>query len=97
MSHLASVKDVQRLAGCIAALSRFISCSTDRRVEVFKVLKSRKSFEWSLECAKIFKDLQGYLTSPSILLNTVDKEELYIYLAVLAYVSSILVRIAEGT
>src|SRR3989337_2749921 len=34
-----SVKDVRRLAGCIAALSRFISKSAERALPFFKILK----------------------------------------------------------
>ena len=33
------VKDVRRLAGCVAALSRFISKSAERALPFFKILK----------------------------------------------------------
>lgn len=76
MSHPISIKDVERLVRQITSLSWFISHSTNRCVEVFKVLKGCKSFDWSLECTKAFKDIEGYLTSPLILSKLEDKEEL---------------------
>lgn len=84
--------------GQVAALSRFISRSTDRCVKVFRVLKNYKLFDWSPKYVKDFEDLKGYLTSPSILSKPKNGEKLYVYLAVSAHVvSSVLVRIAEGT
>src|SRR6187399_2100024 len=35
------VKDVRRLAGCVAALSRFISKSAERALPFFKILKKQ--------------------------------------------------------
>jgi hypothetical protein len=40
-----SVKDVRRLAGCVAALSRFISKSAERALPFFKILKKGRSNE----------------------------------------------------
>lgn len=45
MAYPHFVKDVQRLTGCLAALSRFISRAMDRNLLFFKVLKNAKSFE----------------------------------------------------
>ena len=36
-----TVKDVRRLMGCVAALSRFISNSAERALPFFKILKRR--------------------------------------------------------
>ena len=49
-----SIKDVQRLNGRIAALSRFISKSSDHCVSFFKALKGKKNFEWTPECEDAF-------------------------------------------
>ena len=43
------VKDVCRLAGCVAALSRFISKSAERALPFFKILKKAGPMEWTLE------------------------------------------------
>ena len=47
-----TVKDVQRLTGMVAALSRFVSRATDKCHPFFKALKGR--FEWSRECEDAF-------------------------------------------
>src|SRR3990170_4699924 len=43
------VKDVRRLAGCIATLSRFISKSAERALPFFKILKKGRSNEMDSE------------------------------------------------
>ena len=43
------IKDVQKLAGMMAALSRFISRSADKSLAFFKVLKGIKEFKWESE------------------------------------------------
>lgn len=41
-----TVKEVQRLTGCMAALGRFLSRSADKSLTFFRTLK-RKTFEWA--------------------------------------------------
>ena len=43
------VKDVHRLAGCVAALSRFISKSVERALPFFKVSKKVGPMKWTPE------------------------------------------------
>ena len=42
-----NLKDVQKLTGCLASLSRFIAKSTDRCLPFFKALKKGKGIEWN--------------------------------------------------
>ena len=44
-----SVKDVRRLAGCVAALSRFISRSAERTLPFFKILQKAGPMKWTPE------------------------------------------------
>ena len=55
-----TVKAVQSLNDKVAALNRFFSKVTDKCLPFFRVL--RKSFEWTDECQKAFKDLKKYLS-----------------------------------
>ena len=48
------VKDVQKLTGCMAALSRFISRLGEKGLPFFKLLKASKKFEWSEEADAAF-------------------------------------------
>lgn len=42
-----TIKEVQRLTGCLAALSRFLSRSADRSFQFFQLLRNMKSFSWT--------------------------------------------------
>ena len=55
-------KEIQRLAGRIAALSRFVSRSSDKCQPFFQVLK--KAFHWDAHCEEAFLALKTYLSSP---------------------------------
>ena len=44
-----TVKDVRRLTGCVAALSRFISKSVERALPFFKILKKAGPMKWTPE------------------------------------------------
>ena len=91
-----TIKEVQSLNGKIAALNRFVSKATDKCLPFFRTL--RKSFEWTNECQKAFKDMKKYLSSPPLLSPSKPGEDLYLYIAVLqAAVSAALVRKEERT
>ena len=62
-----TVKDVRRLTGCIAALSRFISKSAERALPFFKILKKAGPMEWTPEAKAALQDLKKYLSSAPIL------------------------------
>ncbi|XP_073047725.1 uncharacterized protein [Primulina eburnea] len=97
MSPPGNLQEVQKLAGRIAALSRFISRAAHRSLPFFRVLRKAKKFEWDEECAKAFEDLKTYLAELPILAKPSIGEQLYVYLsATEAAVSSVLVR-QKGT
>ena len=75
-----TIKEVQSLNGKIAALNRFVSKATDKCLPFFHTL--RKSFEWTNECQKAFKDIKKYLSSPPLLSPSKPGEDLYLYIAV---------------
>ena len=47
MGPIRNVKGVQRLAGCLTALSRFISRLDERRMPLYKLLKKTDTFVWT--------------------------------------------------
>ena len=57
-----SIKEVQRLTGRIAALSRSVSRASDKCQPFFQVLK--KAFQWDTKCEEAFSALKAYLSSP---------------------------------
>ena len=92
MPSPSSIKEVQRLTGRIAALSRFVSMASDKCQPFFQVLK--KSFQWDMKCKEEFSALKTYLSSPlPILVSPSEGELLTLYLAVSDFsTSSVLVR-----
>ncbi|XP_074293380.1 uncharacterized protein LOC141620398 [Silene latifolia] len=90
-------KDVQRLAGKVAALSRFISRASDRCKLFYDILRKSKKFDWTEEHEKSFKELKCYLSTPPLLAKPEQGEPLFLYLSVTeAAVSVVLVREQEG-
>ena len=88
------IKEVQRLTGRIAALSRFVSRASDKCQPFFPVLK--KAFQWDTKCEEAFSALKTYLSSPPILVSPVEGELLTLYLAVSDFLTSaVLVRDKE--
>ena len=86
-----SIKEVQRLTGRIASLSRFVSRASDKCQPFFQVLK--KAFQWDANCEEAFSALKTYLSSPPILVSPSEGELLTLYLAVSDFsTSAVLVR-----
>ena len=52
------IKDVRRLTGCAAAMSRFISKSAERALPFFKILKKAGPMEWTPEAEAVLQDLK---------------------------------------
>ena len=94
MPSPSGIKEVQRLTGKIAALSRFVSRASDKCQPFFQVLK--KAFQWDTKCEEAFAALKTYLSSPPILVSPVEGELLTLYLAVSNFsTSAVLVRDKE--
>ena len=62
MPSPSGIKEVQRLTGRIAALSRFVSRASDNCQPFFQVLKN--AFQWDTKCEEAFSALKTYLSSP---------------------------------
>jgi hypothetical protein len=72
---------MQRLAGCMAALGRFITWSGKKALPFFKLMKRTGKFEWTPEADKAFTELKRYLTSPPIMVAPTFREPLLLYIA----------------
>ena len=81
-------KEVQKLTGMTAALSRFISRSADRCKPFFLLLYKWKGFEWTEECAITFQQLKEYLSRPPIVSSPEVDEVLFVYLVVASHAVS---------
>ena len=81
-----NTKEIQHLTGRIAALSRFVSKSSDKCQPFFQVLK--KAFHWDDHCEEAFSTLKTYLSSSPILVSPSEGELLTLYLAVFDFSTS---------
>jgi hypothetical protein len=88
MRPLARVKDVQKLTGSLAALSRFISRLAERALPFFKLLRKSGSFSWTEEAEQAFQELKQHLVSLPILVALEPEEPLYLYIVAVAEVVS---------
>ncbi|KAJ9566630.1 hypothetical protein OSB04_002596, partial [Centaurea solstitialis] len=77
-----NVKEVQKLTGRVAALTRFISRSSDKCHLFYNVLRKNQGFLWTDEHEKALQELKQYMTSPPLLTKPVEGESLQLYLAV---------------
>ena len=75
-----NIKDIQRLTGRIATLSRFMSKASDKCQLFFQVLK--KAFQWDAHCEEAFTALKTYLSSSLVLVSPSEGELLTLYLVV---------------
>ena len=90
-----TVKVVQSLTGGVAALSQFVSKSSDKCKEFFKAIKGvGKKFEWTPECEEAFQKLKEQLGPLSPLLaKPIVGETLILYMAISYYaITDVLVR-----
>jgi hypothetical protein len=88
----ARIKDVQKLTGCLAVLSRFISRLAERTLPFFKLLRNSGPFVWTDEAEEAFQELKRYLTSPPVMVAPEPRKSLLLYVAATAKtVSMILV------
>nr|XP_009762362.1 PREDICTED: uncharacterized protein LOC104214401 [Nicotiana sylvestris] len=91
-------KQVQKLVGRIATLSRFNSRSSDRCRKLFNMIKKDNRLQWNAECIQALRELNAYLSSPPLLAKVEPGEHLLIYLAVSeVMVSAVLVREDKDT
>jgi hypothetical protein len=52
-----TIKDVQKLTGCMAALNRFISQLGERGLPFFKLFKLHYKFKWTDEANQVLQDV----------------------------------------
>jgi hypothetical protein len=92
----ARIKDVQKLTGSLATLSRFISRLAERALPFFKLLRKSGPFSWTEEAEQAFQELKQHLVSLPILVASKPGEPLYLYIVAAAEAVS-MVLVVEST
>jgi hypothetical protein len=99
MGPIRDLKGVQKVLGCLAALSRFISRLGEKGLPLYRLLKKHESFSWTVEAQEALDKLKVTLAHAPILTPHRDGEPLYLYVtATTQVVSAIIVveRAEEG-
>ncbi|XP_072056355.1 uncharacterized protein [Arachis hypogaea] len=87
------IKDVQRLAGRLTSLSRFLGASAAKALPFFNLMKKGIAFEWTPACEEAFRHFKEVLAAPPVLGKPRDGEPLYLYLAITSEaLAAVLVR-----
>ncbi|XP_021727471.1 uncharacterized protein LOC110694611 [Chenopodium quinoa] len=92
-----TIKEVQRLTGCLAALGRFLSRSGDKCRYFFQTIKKKAMFEWTEEADEAFVQLKGHLHTLPRLVSPLKSEKLFIYFAISEHsLSAVLLAERDG-
>jgi len=70
MGPIRDVKGVQKVTGCLAALSCFISRLGEKALPLYRLLKKAKRFSWTPKAKEALDNLKKTLTSAPVLVPT---------------------------
>jgi hypothetical protein len=92
MGPIRDLKGVQRVMGCLVALSCFISCLGEKALPLYRLLKKSEHFSWTLEAEEALTKLKATLSNSLILVPPITGEPLLLYVtATTQVVSTVLV------
>ena len=81
MGRPKNLKDVQKFAGCLASLSRFLSRLGEKALPLYRLLKKSDTFVWTDEADAAFLDLRRMLSTAPILAAPAPREPMMMYIA----------------
>jgi ribonuclease HI len=99
MSPIRDLKGVQKVLGCLAALSCFISRLGEKGLPLYRLLKKHERFSWTAEAQDALDKLKASLTHAPTLTPPQDGEPLQLYVAATTQVVSAVIvveRTEEG-
>jgi hypothetical protein len=67
--------------GCLATLSRFISCLGNKGLPLYRLLRKTDHFTWTLEAKEALRSLKRLLTNTPIFVPPTKKEPILLYVA----------------
>jgi hypothetical protein len=99
MGPIRDIKGVEKVLGCLAALSRFISRLGKKGLPLYCLLKKHERFSWTAEAQEALDKLKASLTHAPILTPPRDGEPPHLYVAATTQVVSVVIvveRTEEG-
>jgi hypothetical protein len=93
----AKLHEVQQLAGCVAALSRFIARLGEKALPFYALMKkSDKKFEWIEEADAAFSQLKKVLPTLPVLVAPKERKPLLLYIAATHQVVSMVLEVERS-
>jgi hypothetical protein len=96
MGPIRDLKGIQKVLGCLAALSRFISRLGENGLPLYRLLKKLERFSWTVEAQEALDKLKDTLAHAPILTPPQDGEPLYLYIVVTTQVVSVVTVVVYG-
>jgi hypothetical protein len=99
MGPIRDLRGVQKVLGCLAALSRFISRLGEKGLPLYRLSKKHERFSWTVEAQEALDKLKEMLAHAPILMLPQGGEPLYLYVAATTQVVSAIIvveRTEEG-
>jgi hypothetical protein len=99
MGPIRDLKGVQKVLGCLAALSCFISWLGEKGLPLYRLLKKHERFSLTIEAQEALDKLKAMLAHTPILTLPQSGEALYLYVAMTTQVVSTVImveRVEEG-
>jgi hypothetical protein len=91
MGPIKDLKRVQRVMGCLAALSRFMLRLGEKGLPLYRLLRKAERFTWTPEAEEALRNLKALLTNAPILVPPAAGENLLIYVAATTQLVSVAV------
>jgi hypothetical protein len=86
MGPIKNLKGVQRVTGCLAALSCFIARLGERSPPLYKLMKKSDHFMWTPEAQEALNSLKNILKSPPILTAPTIEEPMLLHISAMTQV-----------
>jgi hypothetical protein len=99
MGPIRGLKGVQKVTGCLMALSRSISRLGEKVLSLYRLLRKSEHFSWAPEAEEALTRLKATLSKPPILIPPATGESLLLYVAMTTQVVSatiVVERMEEG-
>jgi hypothetical protein len=96
MGPIRDLKGMQKVTGCLVALSRFISCLGEKALPLYRLLKKSEHFSWTLKAEEALTKLKATLSNPLILVPLATGEPLLLYVTTTTQVVSAVIIVERS-
>ena len=88
MGPIRDIKGVQKVTGCLAAQSHFITRLGEKALSLYRLLKKAERFTWTIEAKEALDKLERILTTAPILVPPRPAKPLLLYVTATTQVIS---------